>query len=70
MAKITMKVDGMSCEHCVQAVTGAVESLPSISNAVVDLGNGTATVEYDPSRTTVDQIKAKIEDQGFEVTIK
>jgi copper chaperone len=40
-----IKVKGMSCEHCVAAVTKAVASLPGVSNVKVDLASG--RVSYD-----------------------
>ncbi|MDR3086230.1 MAG: cation transporter, partial [Christensenellaceae bacterium] len=35
MAKTVLKVEGMSCEHCVRAVTNAVNSLPGIDGVAV-----------------------------------
>ncbi len=67
MTKTVITVDGMSCEHCVNAVTKAVGALPGVSGAAVSLADKTATVEYDPSAVTIEDIKAAIEDQGYEV---
>jgi copper chaperone len=62
-----IKVEGMSCEHCVNAVTKAVSPLPGVSSVKVDLALGTVTVEHDPALTSVDKIKAEIEDQGYDI---
>ena len=43
MPEITVK--GMSCAHCVAAMTKAVASLPGVSNVKVDLASG--RVSYD-----------------------
>ena len=43
MPEITVK--GMSCAHCVAAVTKAVASLPGVSNVKVDLASGRVTYE-------------------------
>jgi len=43
MPEITVK--GMSCGHCVAAMTKAMTSLPGVSNVAVDLGSG--RVSYD-----------------------
>lgn len=67
MASITFKVDGMSCQHCVKAVEGALNKLDGVRSAAVDLGKGTARVEYDESRVKPEQMKAAIEDQGYDV---
>ena len=67
MEKTIIKVEGMSCEHCVQAVTKAVTALPGIGGVAVDLKTGTVTAEHDPGLTNAAQIKARIEDQGYDV---
>jgi copper chaperone len=66
MEKTIIKVDGMSCEHCVKAIKTAVEALPGVSDAAVDLNAKTVTVEHDPALPQ-DKIKTEIEDQGYDV---
>ncbi len=41
----TYKVSGMTCGHCAQTVTGAIEALPLVERALVDLELGELTVE-------------------------
>jgi copper chaperone len=67
MEKTVLKVNGMSCEHCVKAVTGAACSLAGVKKARVDLKDGTVALEYDPAQTALDAVKAAITDQGYEV---
>ncbi|MEA5014396.1 MAG: copper ion binding protein [Candidatus Limiplasma sp.] len=67
MEKAILKVDGMSCEHCVKAVTKAVSALPGIGGVSVDLKAGTVTVEHDPAQSALDAIKAEIQEQGYDV---
>jgi len=43
MPEITVK--GMSCGHCVAAMTKAMASLPGVSNVAVDLGSGRVSYE-------------------------
>jgi copper chaperone len=66
MEKIVLKVDGMSCEHCVKAVNEALD-LPSIKNVSVDLKGKTVSLEYDPDVTPLDNIKESILEEGFTV---
>lgn len=40
----TFRVEGMSCEHCVAAVGGALSALPGVEGVEVDLAAGTAVV--------------------------
>ena len=67
MEKTIIKVEGMSCNHCVQSVTKAVTALPGIGSVDVDLKTGTVTAEHDPGITDVARIKAEIEDLGYKV---
>lgn len=67
MEKIKLTVEGMSCQHCVKAVNNAVGALPGISRVAVDLEAKTVTVDYDPAQSSVQTIKAEIEDQGYDV---
>lgn len=69
MEKSILKVGGMSCEHCVRAVTGAVGALPGVDRVSVDLAGNAVEVEYDPSKTTLDRIKLEIEEQGYEIPV-
>lgn len=67
MATTILKVEGMSCQHCVKAVTGAVREVDGVSNVSVDLEAKTVTVDHDPDKAPVDKIKFEIEDQGYDV---
>jgi copper chaperone len=67
MEKAVLKVDGMSCEHCVRAVTNAVGALSGVKNVNVDLKKATASFEYDPSQTPLKTIEAAITDEGYTV---
>ena len=66
MAKTVLKVEGMSCEHCVRAVKGAVGGLEGVTTVEVDLKDKTVTVEHSEA-VPVDRIKDEIEEQGYDV---
>lgn len=65
MEKLTMKVSGMSCGHCVGAVTGALKKIDGVD--VENVSVGSATVSFDPGATSPALINKAIEDVGFEV---
>jgi copper chaperone len=67
MAKTVINVDGMACEHCVKAITGAVSALSGVSAVAVDLSAKTVTVDHNPDEASEEKIKAEIEDQGYDV---
>ena len=63
MKSVTLKIDGMSCDHCVRAVRQALEELPQVDIQSVDVG--TASLRYDESTATVEQILAAIQEAGY-----
>jgi len=67
MEQAIIKVEGMSCQHCVNAITNALGSLPGVSNVKVNLEAKTATAKYDPSQTSLEKLKSEIEEQGYDV---
>ena len=60
----TIKVKGMSCQHCVASTTKALESIDGINNVTVDLQKGEAHYAGD---VDIEVIKAAISKIGFEV---
>ncbi len=67
MEASVIRVDGMSCQHCAKAVTGAVSALRGIESVEVDLAAKTVAVAYDAAQSSLEAIKAAIEDQGYDV---
>jgi copper ion binding protein len=66
MEKTTIDVQGMSCEHCVKAVTDAVKDLDGVDKVKVSLKKNSATVKYDDAKIELDGIKSAIRQAGFE----
>lgn len=67
MNKAILIVNGMSCAHCVMAIERAVRALPGVASANVDLGARTLSIEYVPSKVSLEDIKRTVVDQGYEV---
>jgi len=65
MTTITFQVQGMSCNHCVNSIEGALREIGATGK--VDLANGTVTVQYEDSKLTEDAVKETIEEQGYDV---
>ena len=66
METTTIKVGGMSCGGCVKSVTGVLTALDGVTKAEVSLEQKQAVVEFDAAKLTRDQLKAVIEDAGFD----
>lgn len=67
MATKTIQVEGMSCEHCKSAVSGALNNLEGVSQADVNLETGTVDVNYDEAKVDDVAMTEAIEDQGYDV---
>jgi copper chaperone len=65
MATATLKVTGMSCEHCVHAVTNALQSTVGVRTAKVDLKAGQAVVDFDESKTNTHALANAVMDEGY-----
>jgi copper chaperone CopZ len=58
-----MKIDGMSCGHCVASVKKALDRIDGVT--VENVGVGTATVEYDPNAVSPQTIANAISATGY-----
>lgn len=67
MEKVTLKVNGMSCGHCVNSVEGSVGKLEGVKSVKVHLQEGNVDVEFNPSEVSLSKIKETIDDQGYDV---
>lgn len=67
MKNITLNVEGMSCSHCVNAVTKAVTALDGVSGVNVDLEGKKVTVDFEEDKVSLDNIKEAIEEEGYDV---
>lgn len=63
MQLLTVQIDGMTCGHCVEQVTGALETLKDVHMHSVQVGR--ATVSFDPHKTSPDVIVQTIEALGY-----
>ena len=62
----TLKVKGMSCQHCVMSVKKALDQLDGVQNVDVDLKKGEVRFENTKSIAN-DRIEKAIIEAGFEV---
>ncbi len=59
-----LKLEGMTCDHCVHTVEKAILSVDKSSHAKVDLKTQTAQIETDQN---IQSITQSIEDEGYSV---
>ncbi|WP_440956416.1 heavy-metal-associated domain-containing protein [Methanosarcina sp. Mfa9] len=61
-----IRVEGMSCGHCVMTVKKAIESLEGVKEANVSLEDKKAVVEYDEKKVELEDIRAAVKEAGYE----
>ena len=60
----SFKVSGMSCGHCVRAITQAIKTLDASAEVEVDLASGLVQVSDGLDR---EQVQAAIREEGYSV---
>jgi copper chaperone len=63
MAEITLKIDGMSCQHCVMRVKKALDGMEGVSSSEVSIGS--AKTVFDESKTNRDAIVNAVQNAGY-----
>ena len=66
MRQITLHIDGMSCGHCLNAVSQALGRLPGVEIESVLMGR--AELRYDDAVTTPEAITNAVADAGYRAT--
>ncbi len=61
---VELKVDGMTCDHCVRAVTEAISGVAGVTGADVDLKAGGAMVTGEG--IDLEAVVAAITEEGYE----
>jgi copper ion binding protein len=65
MAKTTLKVQGMTCNHCVMRVAKALKAVPGVQDAQVDLKTGEAVVTHDEAKVTREKLSSAVTEAGY-----
>ncbi len=65
---IELQVTGMTCDHCVNAVTGALKEVAGVDDAQVSLAENSAVVKGDG--IDVQKLIEAIEEEGYEASLK
>ncbi|MZH15609.1 MAG: heavy-metal-associated domain-containing protein [Nitrospinae bacterium] len=67
MKQKSVKVEGMTCQHCVQTITEALKKIPGLDSVAVDLDKKEVDVKFDENETSLQEITGKIVEVGFEL---
>ncbi len=69
MKNIIIKIKGMGCQNCVNAVTESLTELEGISKINVSLEKESAEVEFDESKINADKMIAAIKELEYEASV-
>lgn len=62
MSMIELKITGMTCAHCVQSVTKALQGVPGVDKAEVDQAGGVVRVRGQADSAV---LIAAVQDAGY-----
>ena len=65
---IELSITGMTCDHCVNSVTGALKDVEGVQDAVVSLDEKRATVTAES--VDVAALIAAVEEEGYEAAAR
>jgi copper ion binding protein len=66
---VHMSIEGMTCDHCVRAVTRALQETAGVHTANVSLESKSADVTFDDEKTNTDALKAAVAEEGYSASI-
>jgi len=66
METLTLNIKGMTCMGCVSSVTRVLKAVLGVADAHVTLEPAQASVQYDAALTNPAQLKAAVDDAGYE----
>ena len=66
MVTTTYQVQGMTCGHCVSAVSAEVGAIPGVNDVQVDLASGQVTVTSEDPLDTA-SVRAAVDEAGYDL---
>ena len=67
MSNVTLNVPDISCEHCVRAITGALQSVEGVRTVSVDIPAKQVRVDYDEAHVDVEKMKGILNEEDYAV---
>ncbi len=68
MQTVKLGIEGMTCHSCENHIEHTVNELDGIINIKSSYKNGTAEIEFDPSKTSLEEIKNTVNKTGYSVS--
>ncbi|XP_063171430.1 copper-transporting ATPase 2 isoform X3 [Candoia aspera] len=64
-----LRIDGMTCNSCVNSIKGSISQRKGVVHISVSLTEGTAVVSYNSIITNSEELRAAVEDMGFDAFV-
>jgi len=68
MQEIVLSVPDVSCQHCVNAINGALGELPGVEAVATDIPTKSVHLRYDSAQLSLQQIEATLDDAGYTIS--
>lgn len=67
MAKVTLNVPDISCEHCERTIKNALSPVEGVRSVLVDIPTKQVQVEYDDATVDVNRMKGILQEEEYPV---
>lgn len=67
MAKVTLNVPDISCEHCERTITNALTPVEGVRSVRVDIPSKRVEVDYDDAAVDVNKMKGILQEEEYPV---
>lgn len=67
---VVLEVPGMTCKFCPITIRKALQKVPGVTEAKADFASKTATVTFDPDKTTIKALTEATANAGYPSTVK
>ncbi len=67
MSKVVLDIPEISCEHCSQAITKALQPQEGVQQIRVDIPTQKVHLEFDEAQITLDRVKEILADEEYPV---
>ena len=65
---VKLNVEGMVCSGCEENINHSVNKINGVTNVTTSFERGTSIIEFDTTKTNVDEIKKVIQSKGYLIT--
>jgi copper chaperone CopZ len=62
---VIIRIDGMHCHQCEQAIRKAISAKPGVHEVEVDFNSQQASVLFDPSQVKISELMAAVDEVGY-----